>query len=518
MRFPRLSFSIKILIALFLVALADFLFFYKMPGSTLGLFALAWTGAVLAATPAIRKRRDAVIALACAAIMALALVDDRNLLALALFWCALAAAVLLQRCQFQDALQLVQLLTVQGMASCFAPLRDIFHVARLPRPHFRSSLLSLIATLALPLAGAVIFITLFANANPLIARNLPDFAFPVLDERSVERFLFWIVALALIWPSLRPSRWNAWPWLEDVKHPLNLPGVTTLSVTLSLAVFNVIFAVENLLDIIFLWSGAPLPQGVTMAEYAHRGAYPLIVTALLAGLFVLVTANPQSQLGQRRMIRQLVVLWIVQNIILVASSIIRTVDYIDAYMLTRLRIAALIWMALVAAGLGLICWRFVTRRSLRWLINSTALVTVLALGLVSAVDLGAIAADWNVRHAREAGGSGQPLDLGYLHRLGPSAMVALAGLEARPLNPEFRGQVAGIREKLVQQTRARQAEPYGWTWRNARRLEQVKVLLDTKPHMMTGMACKPWMGQLAVRFHVPDCRAPSATLTPAPAK
>ena len=516
MRFSGFSFGIKILIALFLIALADILFFYKMPGSTIGLFALAWTGAVFAGTPAIRKRRDALIALACAAIMALVLIDDRNLLALALFWCALAAAVLLQRCRFQDALQLVQRLTVQGTASCFAPLRDISRVARLPRPHFRSSVLSLIGTLALPLIGAVIFITLFANANPLIARSLPDFAFPVLDERSVERFLFWIAGFALIWPSLRPSRRSAAPWLDDNKHPLNLPGVTVLSVTLSLALFNVIFAVENLLDIAFLWSGAPLPQGVTMAQYAHRGAYPLIVTALLAGLFVLVTANPQSELGQRRIIRRLVVFWILQNSVLVASSIIRTVDYIDAYMLTRLRIAALIWMVLVAAGLGLICWRFVTRRSLRWLINYTALVTILVLGVVSAVDLGAIAAEWNVRHAREAGGRGQPLDLGYLHRLGPSAMVALAGLEVRPLNPEFRGQVAGIREKLVQAAAAQQAEPYGWTWRNARRLEQVKTILDTKPHMLTGMACKPWLGQLAVRLNFPDCRTPS--LTPAPAK
>jgi hypothetical protein len=141
----------------------------------------------------------------------------------------------------------------------------------------------------------------------------------------------------------------------------------------------------------------------------------------------------------------------------------------------------------------------------------------LVLGVVSAVDLGAIVADWNVRHAREAGGSGQPLDLGYLRSLGPSAMVALAGLETRPLSPEFRGQVAGIREKLVARTVARQAQRFGWTWRNARRLEQVKAILDVKPVMM-GMACKPWVGQMAVHLNLADCRVPSASLTPAPAK
>ena len=65
--------------------------------------------------------------------------------------------------------------------------------------------------------------------------------------------------------------------------------------TLSLAAFNLIFALQNGLDIFFLWSGAPLPEGMTLAEYAHRGAYPLIATALLAGLFVLVTMRPRSR-------------------------------------------------------------------------------------------------------------------------------------------------------------------------------------------------------------------------------
>ena len=56
--------------------------------------------------------------------------------------------------------------------------------------------------------------------------------------------------------------------------------------------FQAVFALQNGLDLAFLWSGAPLPDGMTLAEYAHRGAYPLIATALLAGLFVLVTLRP----------------------------------------------------------------------------------------------------------------------------------------------------------------------------------------------------------------------------------
>lgn len=491
MGFSRFTFGLKILAALSLVALADILFFFKTPGSTIGLFALAWTGAALVATPAIRKRREALIALCCAAVLALVLADDPSLLGWGLFWGALSAAVLLRRCQFRNAWQFAQRLAIQAMTSLFLPLLDLSRLVHLPRPNLRRSVLSLMGVLALPVAGTLVFIALFATANPLIARSLPDLQFPSLDGMSLLRFLFWMAAFALVWPSLRPSRWATRVWRESESRAVNLPGVTVLSVMLSLALFNVIFAVENLLDIIFLWSGAPLPQGVTLADYAHRGAYPLIVTALLAGVFVLVTANPQSELGQRAGIRRLVVFWIFQNIILVASSIIRTVDYIDAYMLTRLRIAALIWMALVATGLGLICWRIIARLSLRWLINSTALAAFVVLSAVCVIDLGSIAAEWNVRHAREAGGSGQPLDLGYLRDLGPSAMVALASLEARPIDPAFRAQVAGVRREIVQATQARQAEQFGWTWRNARRLAQVNAILGTAPSVTASLTPAP---------------------------
>ena len=53
--------------------------------------------------------------------------------------------------------------------------------------------------------------------------------------------------------------------------------------TRGLLLFNLVFLVQNLLDVEYLWAGAALPEGVTYAGYAHRGAYPLIATALIAG-------------------------------------------------------------------------------------------------------------------------------------------------------------------------------------------------------------------------------------------
>jgi len=37
-----------------------------------------------------------------------------------------------------------------------------------------------------------------------------------------------------------------------------------------------LFAIQTVLDIQYLWRGAALPDGMSYATYAHRGAYPLI--------------------------------------------------------------------------------------------------------------------------------------------------------------------------------------------------------------------------------------------------
>jgi hypothetical protein len=511
----KFSFRLKLAGAIGLALFADLLFFRKEPGSTLGLFALTWAVAVAGCIPRVRKDRPAMIALACAMLLGLAVFDKPGPLPVVLFWIALSSSVLLAQIRFEDAAQLCLRLGAQGFLGLGKTIRDTMHILRLPRPTFGSSLRTGIAALVLPLIGAGIFIALFASANPIIESALPDLSFFAIDWDFIAHGMFCALVFTVIWPSMRPNRTATGMKFKAAKHPLNFPGVTMVSITVSLLLFNVIFAVQNGLDVAFLWSGAPLPEGVTLADYAHRGAYPLIVTALLAGAFVLITAQPDSEIGRHPLIRRLVVIWIAQNLILVASSIIRTLDYIDAYMLTQLRIAALLWMGLVATGLTLICWRMVMRHSLGWLINRTALAAAAVLGLVCIVDLGTVAAEWNIRHARETGGGGQWLDLGYLHELGPSALIPLANLEKQPLDAEFLDRVAYVRQEIVHAVECQQNKPYAWTWRDDRRLETVKAILGVSPRV-PGRLFRDWDGSIKrplppenpIEFTTPPVSAP----------
>lgn len=337
---PRYSFLAKLFGAAALIGLADLFFYDHEPGWTLGGFALAWALVLAVTRPDVRHDRAARVALVVALLFGVMLVDDPGPLDWCVFGLALMSASLLPLRRFDDAIRWGLRIALHGIFGLATPFRD---ARRLVRRCPSRTLVTVSGLLILPVLGGALFLYLFAQANPLIAGTFAAIRFPDLSA-AIFHAVFWVVVLLAVWPALRPHRVVL---RFDFGGMANTARARHLSVTaliLSLVTFNAIFAVQNALDLAFLWSGAPLPAGVTPAEYAHRGAYPLIVTALLAGTFVLLAARPDSDGARSPLVRRLILSWVAQNLLLVASSMLRTRDYIAASMLTGWRIAALLWM------------------------------------------------------------------------------------------------------------------------------------------------------------------------------
>ncbi len=140
---------------------------------------------------------------------------------------------------------------------------------------------------------------------------------------------------------------------------------------------------------------------------------------MLAGVFVLIALKPGSATEHVPAIRNLIYVWVGQNIFLTVSSIIRLCGYIEEFSLTHLRICALIWMGLVVLGLVLIIARAYCQKSNLWLINANGLTLCGMLVFACFVNFGRIIADYNVHHCREIAGVGPTLDTGYLAQGSP---------------------------------------------------------------------------------------------------
>jgi len=481
----RFTFLSKAMIAVALVAAFDRLFPSDAAGAVVGGFGALWLIGLVAVRSDVRRHHRACVALVVAALFATSLIDDPGPLGLTMFWCALSLAALSPRTsRFDDAWRWALRLALHGVSSGVQPIHDLRRALRSPRAQ-RPSVRGTLAVLAFPLIGAGLFLALFAAANPLIASALASIRLP-----SLWHIVVWLIVGFAIWPSLRPSAvvLRVAARLPDPEPAL--PGTSLPSVLIALALFNALFAVQNALDIAFLWSGGSLPVGMTQTEYVHRGAYPLIVTALIAGVMALAMLRPGSASERHPWARRMVVLWVAQNLILVASSVWRTIDYIQTSMLTEWRIAALAWMALVATGLATICWRIVKGRSARWLVNWNAAAALMVLTPCTFLDLGAIAATWNVRHQAPAA-----VDLCYLNEVSAGALPALIELERRPMDGATRERVHHVRELVLGRLDARQSVWQTWTPRGARRLARAKAALGAAFHPLrpvdgdNGRAC-----------------------------
>ena len=476
----------KIAMCLLLVAAADFLFFDGGIGWTLGLYGLMLLASAAIHNPALLAHRRGKAFFFLGAGTCFALVESLNPLALALF--ALCFGVLLGDVRLQDTAATVfrKLATLTLHIGGGSVVSDAYAYSRYYRRTQQIGVVpGLVRAWLLPLSLSAVFVVLFAAANPVIDRWLPS-----LDSRAVERFLtpervgFWCIAAAMCWGVLRSARMRA----GVLKPPAEVPGASRLTALLfsreavlrSLALFNLMFLGQNLLDANFLWAGGTLPAGVTYAEYAHRGAYPLVLTALLAAAFVLIAMRRASALNQDRAIRWLIYLWLLQNMVLVFASIWRTNLYVAEYSQTYLRLSALLWMGLVLLGLIYIVVKIVLAKSSRWLIGVNLATAFALLYAICFVDLGRFIADYNLAHCREMQGSGYALDVAYLGRIGPSALPALRRFERhateqnlrRPYN--LRGMIEHLEKSLEQDV----ADWRRWTFR-AHRLARELAMPQT---------------------------------------
>jgi len=459
------------LASLLLVGLADCLILTApSPGLGWFLFAVALALALAGGALARNRVRYALNAGAIVIVAALPLIETPSLPGLAVTTLALAIAALLAARLLPSALgRLPAVLMRYAVLAPFRLIGDGFSArssgagTELRRAVMRQAIGWLV-----PLLFLAIFLWLFLVANPVLDLaasqvSLGDFAFP-----EPIRLFGWAVLAAAMWALLRPRllrRFKRRPAAEPVTRTESLLFGRT-AILRSLVIFNTLFALQTALDLTYLWGGVTLPDGMSHADYAHRGAFPLIVTALLAAVFVLAAMRPNGPGVHSKPIRVLVYAWIGQNILLCISAILRLDLYVEAYSLTELRVAAGIWMGLVAVGLLLILLRIALRQTSGWLIATNLISLAVTLYGCAWIDFSALIARFNVEHSREVSGEGMRLDLDYFYVLGPTVIPVLDDYTARIGR---RSDVDTLREQLVLDAHMQASKDWrGWSWRQQR--------------------------------------------------
>jgi len=439
--FAKISTKSKIFSMLALVALADFLFYDYDIGWVLGFFGCLLVGAFSLHNSALLKSRMAVVIVLFTLGQCFLLFEKSSDLSFVLMILGLVSLSLLRRDDWKkDAGQ-------WGRLCFFSLLRFMGPLNRLSRGYKRyvykhpsqNILQTFFRGWFLPIFLSLVFLYLFARANPIMMDWLDNIDIKILfSVLSFWRVVFWVIVASLVVLVIRPrlklsgckNKGSVSVKSNDIRDFARWV-FTKDAVLRSLVIFNLMFALQTFMDVNYLWAEGALPEGVSYAQYAHKGAYPLIVTALLAALFALVTQSAKEEISGSKIISGLMYLWIGQNVFLVFSAIYRTSLYVEIYALTYMRVAAFIWMGLVACGLIWIILRGALGKSNRWLINANVLTLLTVLYITSFVNVGGVIAHYNVAHSKEVSGKGVALDVTYLREMGTVAIPALQKYDAQ---------------------------------------------------------------------------------------
>ena len=272
--------------------------------------------------------------------------------------------------------------------------------------------------LAAPLL--LIFTGLFASADAVFSNwmdSLGDVVSALTPHTPLISFVLTIIATGLLSCTIHQPATAAGQMDQQSRLP-RLGRDETAILLGSLATLFVIFVV---LQLSWLFGGQELIQarsGLTLADYARRGFFELVV---VAGLTLAVLMSVSAMQGHQQLLRMLGGIMIGCVLVMLVSALHRLHLYIDQFGMTMDRLMALalvLWLAF-----ALVCFAAtVLRGSLRGFVSAlliAGIVISLALALLNPAKRVALI---NIAHAQS---SGQMLDVDYLISLDSDAITPL---------------------------------------------------------------------------------------------
>lgn len=203
--------------------------------------------------------------------------------------------------------------------------------------------------MALP--ALVVLTALLMSADPIFFRMIES-TFPTSLETLVADLVF---ATVIAW--LTAGFLRAFMVRDEIFAGLRppSPAFAAAEVAVALGMLNLLFVVFMAVQLRYLFGGADLVQitpGLSYAEYARRGFFELVVTALLVVPLLMLAdwAAAPAITRARKVLRASMLVLVVLLVGVLASAAYRMWLYQNAYGLTELRLyvsVVIVWLTVV---------------------------------------------------------------------------------------------------------------------------------------------------------------------------
>lgn len=299
----------------------------------------------------------------------------------------------------------------------------------------------------------IVFGIILGNGNAILASAIGD-AWKVFIEWisgfdfTFSRFFFWLLMASIVLFFVGPLRARlnlAAPGFLNVFASRPDESLVRLQTITILIALNALFFAVNTIDVLHLWSGK-IPAGTIGRDYVHEGTNSVITATVLSAVVIAAIFLQNPSVVGLRSIRTLGLIWVFQNLIMIAGVFKRLQIYVIQFnLLTEKRISLGLFLLLVSVGFLFLSLHVIRPDFLR-LLRRNVIATFSLFYVVQFFNITGFAAQWNVTQWHRD--PQWALYLDYLLGQGPDAWPALARV-ADSTEKESDPQVALARKHVI---------------------------------------------------------------------
>jgi len=162
---------------------------------------------------------------------------------------------------------------------------------------------------------------------------------------------------------------------------------------------NALLLFVNIIDISTIWFKFEYSAEVDLKQFVHEGTYLLILSILLSiGIMIFFFRKNLNFYPNAKLLKIVSYIWIVQNVILLVSVVLRNSHYIEYFGLAYKRIGVFFFLAMVVIGLVTLYIKISDKKTTFWLIKINSWAVYIGFVLFAMPDWDMIIAKHNLSH------------------------------------------------------------------------------------------------------------------------
>lgn len=233
-----------------------------------------------------------------------------------------------------------------------------------------------------------------------------------------------------------------------------------------LITLNLMLILYNFIDLKFILIDLPNPSAnLRYSDLLHGGVNSLITSIVLVIFILTFLYRGQLNFSDNKFVKSLAILWLLLNLLMIATTVVKNYEYIAHWGLTYKRIGVYIYLLLAALGLVLTIIKIVRIKSLWYLIRNNSIGFLICFSIVGFVNWDKMIVQFNLTEL-----NADQIDFYYLLSLDQEAYLYLIEYYAynknQPEITEDRPFWHMIFERFDTTKRQLENKKYQSTWRS----------------------------------------------------